>query len=819
MASENKSLEIGVVVNEGQMSKFNTAIRDATREVSKLTAELNRAASAFKGFLSGAQMQGGGAQFRPGSGFARAPMAGGGGMTQPALAIATAIKATAKESTDALRGMDTAVRTASTKMAGNLDVFDRALKSVETRLKNIKSINASGALIPGLGSQNEPFFEKGSRVVNRGGVDYVQGPSTLERLKARLDQSPTWQAMNRPMWGDESRDLGGMRGAMGRVGIGVGAGVAAYGAIQSTVVSRDNFNSQEAMSAQTDALRRQVTMQQSIGDYSMRLRRNGMTQLAYSRLTPNDLHAMFSDESFQAQLQQSYSKNGGTGSIKEVGADLKDRMSMMFGMSSGPLKNDNSQLHQVMDRAINDVKPEMMQRAVQIAQQREAAMSPEQRTYLGEFFGEVGQRMNLARLSGRGNPRVNPHTRERYDFGMTLGLGTAYSPDEMANQMARIGGTAGRGAMSEDLARSTLAAQYGGFGNAVDTFNVGNQYGNRGLFGAVQGGIGGGGMDVTAGSQVAGLVGQQMTAGNVSIGGSAAAQGMLSAFSTGSTGGDMRMARMASGGVGAYDSMLSGGVDNLQKAINVMAANKSAGGMSVHAKHALEGIGSVQLIEILRSKKVPQELADYGITLPMIQSYVSTQNKFAYSRYIAGTGNGGAVEAAVLGARKAGGAGAYISGLIEKGGLKAGGRGARNLIQEQARLLGQAQHSMGLAPTNEAGMARVLMEVGQSSDLLPNLRGGGAYDAAAKTLAAERKKQEDFDKLRKETFIEENREDLVNAGGYGSTAAADALDTSSISGDTGKLHVALLGFVDEIKKATRDMRTARNGGNDKATGK
>jgi hypothetical protein len=439
MGSDNKTLEIGVVVNEGQMSKFTTAIRDATREVSKLTAELNRAASSFKGFLSGAQMQGGGGGFKSGSGFARAPMSQGGGVTQPAVAIATAIKTTAKESTDSLRIMDQTVRSTSQKMASSLDIFDRALQNVEKRFKNIKEINSSGALIPGLNSNGgESFVPKYGKIVNRNGVDYIKGPSTLDVIRGRLKDSPTWQAMNRPLWGDESRDLGGMRGMMGRVGGGVGMGVAAYAAIHSMTVGRDNFTSQEALSSQTDNLRRQVMMQQSLGDYSMRLRRNGMSQLAFSRLSPNDLHGMFSNDTFQAQLQQAYAKNGGTGSIGDVAKDWKDRAAAAMGLSTGPLNNDNSMKSQIIDRAINDIKPEMMRRAVDIAQQREAAMSPEQRTYLGEFFGEGAQRMGLARASGRGRTIRNMNG-EHMDYGMTLGLGTAYTPDEVAGSDVSFG--------------------------------------------------------------------------------------------------------------------------------------------------------------------------------------------------------------------------------------------------------------------------------------------------------------------------------------------------------------------------------------------
>jgi hypothetical protein len=831
-ATENKSLEIGVVVNEGQMSKFNTAIRDATREVSKLTAELNRAASAFKGFLSGAQMQGGGT-FRPGSGFARAPQAQGGGVTQPALAIASAIKATAKESTDALRGMDQTVRTTSAKMAGSIDLFDRALSNVEKRLKNIKTLGAGGAMMPGMGgSAGMSVVPPGGRVVRQNGIDVVvPGPTTLERMTNRLFQ---------PLFGGGGSGSGAGGGQAGGGGLGAGANrlanllgvppwamgaagaaggiLGGYGAFTSGVVNRESNVSNEVLAAQTDNLRRQAMMQQSVGNLSMQIRRDPLTQFTMGRMTPGDLHAGLSQETFRAMLQQAYQKAGVTGRIGDVSRDVIDRLTALGTQITGSdLPYNNTIQKANLDRAANDIRAQLMQREAEMVQQRTAALPVEERTYIPEFHGEVGTQLSRIRGLGRGGVRRDPKTgRITADpgAGYDIGLFGLYGEDEISGQAARIGGTAGMGARSQGLAAQTLGAQYGGLTNAVDLYNVGAQYRNPGLLNTAQGGVG---VDPTATSQLGNIVAQQMTQGNYSIGGSSALQGMGAAFSTGTTGGDMRMARMAGGGVASYDAMLSGGVDNLQKAINVLSANKAAAGMSVQAKHALEGIGSVQLMQIMRSGKLPQELVDYGITMPMINAYVATQNRYAYSRYITGTGNGGDVEAAVLGARKAGGAGNYIQGLMQGRTFK-NKREQISFIQDQARLLGQAQHQMGLTPTTEAGTARVLMELGQNEGLVPNMQGGGAYDPGRNTAAAAAKNTQDIAKQAKLDWLREHPEIATTANDV-TTAAAGAYGAAAVGGDAAALHKALLGIIDELKTWPNLLRRARSGGNEKASSK
>lgn len=189
---DSKDLRIGVVADEGQLTKFENAIRRATIEVSKLADQLNRASKTFAGFLGGARMTGGGqgTQFRPGNNFARAPLTGaGGGIGQPVQTIANAISASAKGSTDALRSMESTTRTTSSKMASDINILDNALAKLEKRYSKIKAISGGGGGIPGIAAPAAGgFVPEGFKVINKGGIDTVvpsnYKPSIGERMAA-----------------------------------------------------------------------------------------------------------------------------------------------------------------------------------------------------------------------------------------------------------------------------------------------------------------------------------------------------------------------------------------------------------------------------------------------------------------------------------------------------------------------------------------------------------------------------------------------------------------------------------------------------------
>jgi len=562
MAGENKNLEIGVVVNEGQMSKFNTAIRDATREVSKLTAELNRAASAFKGFLSGAQMSGSGQGFRPGSGFARAPLSQGG-ITQPAVAIASAIKATAKESTDALRSMDQGVRTTSSKMSSSLDMFDQALAKVERRFKSIKALGSSGALFPGGGSSNGGLIPANANIVNRGGIDFI-GPSKGGGgggIFAKL------------MRGEDVGDIGSMIRKV------VPYALAMRGAqmIASEIAAQPNDFMNQAGRQGTAFGGLAVSMMQGrdfVTPYALRrIAEEGkannprMTYAERNRMLGNQLsshwwyNAMpeFGKRYFSTMVKQGLTQGDGAGN---AATDLMGNSSLSNSFISA-IKAAPSLLTQGpggVFRALEGSDVDENLRKLGYAQQYASAHQAEVGFRARQAYGSTWESMiPVMRQLGTSDPWTTlAKLRMRGLGGGDLGAGIG--------QVAPLAGWANRG-----LGYTAMNATIGHVDNVGQLLGAGMQSG-IGAGGArnLAGFLAGNGTDPYAQGAIAKALAAQALNGGPVVD-PTGSLGALNAFNGRGQGAaeQVRIANAQAGGLGAINSdLFGGGIDNLQKARN-----------------------------------------------------------------------------------------------------------------------------------------------------------------------------------------------------------------------------------------------------------
>lgn len=864
MADEQgKQLKISIAVDNAALEQFKRAIREVTAEVSKLVETLNRAGGALGGAGGGfvrSSARGGFSAATGTTAGAQKPI--GGAIATPVEQIAASLRGTARGSVDALRQMESATRSFTERSSQNLRQFERALDSLAGKYKNLSGA-ANGVMLPGGGGfmegggplprgADESFAPNG--IVNKGGIDYAAGPP------GRMSRA--WKFMNRPIFGAGgifSRGGGGggggdegggeeEGGGKGRKGIfnalrqgasalglpsfaggvagGVGAAVAGYQFVNQTMVGRDKFLANEAISSQFDMLNRRSQINQTLGNMGQKLRYDMATQRAMSKVTPNDLRAALGPETFNALVTKAYQESGNTGNLKEVGKGVTDRAGKWFnGMfgnnalengATGGSIGQSAEQRAVLERMLGNIPADQIGKLSEAIQKRGETLSVRDQSIIGQFQGSALGRMGLMRQAGVGERQVRLPTGQMITVNGAelLGQGTNFTSEEVAGMRANLGATAGRGLMGgfgRFGASSLLSMQAGGLGNAAQIGGIGAQYGNgAGLIGALQGGIGRGGLDVTAGGQIGGLVSGAMTQGNNSIGGSEAMAGLLSAASTGGAGGDMRMARIMGAGLEGRNAQLGGQTDQLQSAINVLAANKAAPGLSVYGKHALQGVGSAQMIEMLRSGKVSPELADMGINIDQLRKYASTQSSFAFSRFIGGTGQGGAMEQAAIGARGAGGAKEYIGGLLSAQHLKAGSRAGRNLIQSQARLLGEALKATGQAGTNEQGMAMIMAELAEDKSLLPALKGHGAHDVAGKTLEAASKRGDDVVKKDTEERTGQLRGDIQALAATRGAAgkAADVMDAqgASVNVNMKALNGALSEFTAAIAEATRNIK-------------
>lgn len=218
------------------------------------------------------------------------------------------------------------------------------------------------------------------------------------------------------------------------------------------------------------------------------------------------------------------------------------------------------------------------------------------------------------------------------DLGAAAG-GMGYSPDEAYSAAGSILGTGGRKA-SLGLALQVMAASGAGMGNAGHIAGMASMGGAgsdfmRTLFG--------GNVDITARGNVGSMVAQQMMAGGPMTSG----QGLLgTAMNSFTSDNDVLRAHQLQAGMGAFGGLLGGGIDGYQRGRNTLSAINALGpGASSYAQDYLATKMTPALMaEIIRTGKVPQELADRGITLGAVHSFYNSTTKSSLERYI---GQGG----------------------------------------------------------------------------------------------------------------------------------------------------------------------------------
>jgi len=152
--------------------------------------------------------------------------------------------------------------------------------------------------------------------------------------------------------------------------------------------------------------------------------------------------------------------------------------------------------------------------------------------------------------------------------------------------------------------------------------------------------IGRGGLDITAGVHMSGM-GLQSMRGNF-LGGMSGQGGsglmetlMTAAYSGGGTGADMYQSGMVQAGMGRRQAEAGGGVDQLNKALNINAAMKAAPQAPWAVRNMLLGMDETQLMDIVKggAKMMPQALLDNGISFEMVRDYWQAKNATSFARF------------------------------------------------------------------------------------------------------------------------------------------------------------------------------------------
>lgn len=262
---------------------------------------------------------------------------------------------------------------------------------------------------------------------------------------------------------------------------------------------------------------------------------------------------------------------------------------------------------------------------------------------LNSTYGGAMGDLAMYRTAGiSGNFRYDPKTGKAISHGGTdferAAFARGYEPGEVAGGRAALAVAAGRGFIGRDL----LDLRHGGLANADQLFAAGSQTGGYtgrgqpGLLRGVQGSVGVGGVDVLAGSQIGGAFAAQTQGGNWYDGtGEAGLRGVAASIWTPggpgeiTSGQEMRAARQATAGLGAMAEQFGGGIDPLGGALSYRAAVQAAPGLGYYAHDALIQLGKTpgQLLDVIRSGRVPQPLAALGIGIEHIKRFYAEQQK------------------------------------------------------------------------------------------------------------------------------------------------------------------------------------------------
>lgn len=611
MAADNKNLEIGVVVNDQQMGKFKNSIREATIEVQKLAEGLNRAASAFKGFLSGARSgAGSGSNFQAGNGFSRAPMSGG--MGQPVLAIAGAIKGAAKESGDALKFLETGVRSSSSKMVGDIVNLDRVLASVEKRFKSIRSVSSGGSAIPGLsGGGGGSLIPADASIVNRGGIDYVQGKRSMwqnlmaggdiggDDFKKTLRKAVPYALAARGLY-----SLGSEIAAQPNDWMNQQSKYGGYGSTALAMQQGRDFTTNYAMKRIKEEDRTSMIAKTSNAHIQQRMIESSVSQTLPS-WTPNFIRNAFTERMKRTLAEGDSPGNaatdlrGNTSFFNSAWAMAKAAPSAVTSMSLGP-----------MLRAYEGADPDETVRKLDYVQKYGAAHAPEVGFRARAAYGSSWESsIGLMRQLGTSDP---------WTLAAKL-RGQGFNTGDLAGgqqSVAALGGWGNRG-----LGYTAMHATAGhvDVGNLMGATTQAGGNANR-----IASYIAGLGIDPHAQTAIAGALTSQIMNGGSAIDqtGSLAA---LSAFNgRGSSPGEqMRIAAGQAGGMGAINNdLFGGGIDNLQKGRNIVNAISATGGNNLFGSQYLaDHFDFGMLANARRGGKNPASLEARGVDSKQVIAY------------------------------------------------------------------------------------------------------------------------------------------------------------------------------------------------------
>ncbi len=865
-AAGDKQIKFTFAVDQRSVEVARGAIRQLTSEIKTLVETMTRAGQGMQGLGGGRGLFGGISNTAGGVNPSReASMKGGSVLTSGITADARALSASAKAGADAMRQMTTSVKGGLTDQISKIQQLRKELSDLDRDFKKMggginwgsngggmaaermsnrqdareaynRMAEAEIAAARQVASQNVSggFVGPGQRIVNKGGIDTVVGGG-----------QSLWERMNTPLFGSGKGGMGermlqsfGMNpNSMRGIG-GVAAFVKGWDAMTGGMNNVASANNAQLLADPMQRLNRAAAFGQTFGGTAMAIRGGSISSgWAMKRALENSgMMDVLRDTTLrtqQAHLGTGYDVGTFKGLYSQgkqglfgFGRYLIDHPGALNPFSSGDGGTTNDERGRKYDAGLspeykskeaiaytNAMRDMSSQKAQELAQAQRAILAADPRfaATLDRTYGEAGMRVGLGRMGGYSGG-IDPRTRlDRMDVLDARLAAQGYNLSEYMSARRNLGGTAGWGYRGA-LGTQAISMGYGGFSGAEGLFGMGAQFGGgagggHAMINAIQSSIGGGGgMDVTAGSNMfGGLMQSAMGSGNFGFGMNpqVAMQALAAMGATGETGGDMRMARILQGGMGSWGNRLSGGIDPLQQALNVSAANVGMGGAEWGAKSAVMGLGPTEMLSILRGGpgNMPSYLTDVGASYGDVSGYHRAQQNTMFARNWQGQfGEGTAAAGALSGIQGAGGDWvSYIKGRM-------GTKGHGSLESELSPLASVLKAGQG--GSAETNMGDLMAQLAGDESFAPFLKAGGAHAAgrAARDIASQGAEGEM--KMSDAKYIAGKLGDLINEikasparyTGYDAAGKAGAAAASDLNGFDKSLKT-LTASIDNYTKA------------------
>lgn len=334
-------------------------------------------------------------------------------------------------------------------------------------------------------------------------------------------------------------------------------------------------------------------------------------------------------------------------------------------------------------------------------------------TYNGAF-GQLGM-LRAAGISGAPirdkSGTIVGYSGDRFAAGLQA---RGFTEHEGAAAIHAMGLQAGRG--NRFLGSSLLGPQAGGMFNAAQLVGAGARTGGdpMALFRAVQGVSGAGGLDVTAGAHLGGMVAGMMPGFDRGLDGTGltAALGGVAYAPGQSAGESLRQVDQLQRGLPQLGNLFGGRTDGLGQALTRRAALRGAGNLGHVAADALERLlgDPGRLIEIKRKGNIPPALAGLGITMAHVDVALRESNLQNTVRTIqGGLPEGSPVKALV---EKLNAAGGDLGAMMMERGADAGVnvkrmqelRGKKTLSGREQRELDKLQGAFSKAVRGDVEM-------------------------------------------------------------------------------------------------------------------